>query len=108
MSLFSQMPVEEFYNYVDRVFRLGNIHVVEEPVEQAFPNVEFGFDPEFYQLFVRVQCGAQFKTTSSRDHESRRKLRQNFRQVHRRDEWILRIRPIEIAERRTCLGRNRW
>ena len=51
------MLVEELHNYVERVFRLGNISVVEKSVEQSLPHMQFRLRASFYELFSLKPLG---------------------------------------------------
>jgi hypothetical protein len=41
------VAIEKLDDHIQRVLGLRNIHVVEESVKEAFPNVEFGLNAQF-------------------------------------------------------------
>src|SRR5512146_1944652 len=97
------MSIKEFDDHIQGIFGLRYVHVVEEPVEKSFPDVQFGIYSCFDKLFVRVERGAQFKASRSRDDQRGRKLRQNFWRFHWRDHRIFRVSAVEITQ-----GRPLW
>ena len=76
-----KVAIEELNNHVQCIFRLRHIRVVEEPVEEPFPYMEFRINAQSYELLVRVQGGTQLKAASARDDERRWKFRKNLRRA---------------------------
>jgi hypothetical protein len=59
------VAIEKFDDHIQRIAGLRNIHVVEESMKEAFPNMELGVDTHFDQLLVRVKRGTHLEAACS-------------------------------------------
>src|SRR6185295_4533224 len=78
-STLAEMALEKLHNDVIAVARLGNVHVVEEAVEHAFPHVQIGFDALLDEQGVGVNSRAELERTRARHNESGWKLGEHLR-----------------------------
>lgn len=55
-----KVAIEKLDDHIQSIPGFRDIHVVKESVKQPFPDVELRLHASFYQLFVRIESGAQF------------------------------------------------
>src|SRR3569623_2376255 len=70
----TEVTVEETHHDIIRLARFGHIGIVEETMEQAFPHMQVGIDPQTDHLAMGVDSGAEFETARGGDDQRRRKL----------------------------------
>jgi hypothetical protein len=73
-SISSELPIEELHDDVVTVTRLRNVHVVEKPVEHAFPDVQVCLRTVLDQQRMCVDSRAELERSRPGDDERRRKL----------------------------------
>src|ERR1039457_1121013 len=98
----SQFLPEELHDHVIGLPRLGDVRVVEEAVKHAFPHMQIGVDSGFDQLCVGMHGRAHLKATRASNNQRGWKLLQHLRRVDWRNQRIVRIGPLEVAEARTA------
>jgi hypothetical protein len=92
------MAAKEFNHYVIGLSGFGNVGIVEKAVEESFPDMQLGIDPELHELRVCVHSGTHLESSGPGDDQRGWEFSEHLWRMNRGDKRVLGIGGAKIGQ----------